>query len=246
MVDRRNAIGRARIKGKAKKFLKRDGQTDERVHHAIYAAIISHQISPGTALQEDALAGAFGVSRTIIRKVLQRLSHERLVDLVPNKGASVAQPSAGEAREVFEARRVLERIFVGQVVERASDADLNNLLKLAKTEEQAFERGDRQARVQLSGDFHRHLSVLAGNKVLSDFLNELISRTSLIIALFESPGTVPCSHSEHREIADALRRRDSKKAMEFMDHHLRHVEAQIELSESHVRADFRSLFSKIA
>ena len=164
MVERRNAIGRARIKGKAKKFLKRDGQTDERVHHAIYAAIISHQISPGTALQEDALAGAFGVSRTIIRKVLQRLSHERLVDLVPNKGASVAQPSAGEAREVFEARRVLERIFVGQVVERASDADLNNLLKLAKTEEQAFERGDRQARVQLSGDFHRHLSVLAGNK----------------------------------------------------------------------------------
>src|SRR5207302_2547253 len=114
MVERRNAIGRARIKGKAKKVLKRNGQTDERVHHAIYAAIISHQISPGTALQEDALAGAFGVSRTIIRKVLQRLSHERLVDLVPNKGASVAQPSAEEAREVFEARRVLERIFVGQ------------------------------------------------------------------------------------------------------------------------------------
>src|SRR5438477_751480 len=56
MVERRNAIGRARIKGKAKKVLKRNGQTDERVHHAIYAAIISHQISPGTALQEDALA----------------------------------------------------------------------------------------------------------------------------------------------------------------------------------------------
>jgi DNA-binding FadR family transcriptional regulator len=52
----------------------------------LYDAIINHRISPGTALQEDALASSSGVSRTIIRKVLQRLSHERLVEIVPNKG----------------------------------------------------------------------------------------------------------------------------------------------------------------
>ena len=58
--------------------------------------------------------------------------------------------------------------------------------------------------MRLSGDFHRELAALAGNEVLRNFINELISRTSLIIALYESPGAVPCSYSEHKEIVDAL------------------------------------------
>jgi DNA-binding GntR family transcriptional regulator len=188
------------------------------------------------------LASSSGVSRTIIRKVLQRLSHERLVEIVPNKGASVAKPTAEEAREVFEARRVLERVLVERVIKTASDAGIGELMALAKSEQSAFERRDKQLRVKLSGDFHRLLAKLAGNAVLSAFLNDLISRTSLIIALYESPGAVPCSHSEHLEIADALKRRDTRKAVQYMDHHLQHVEAQIELSDSHMRVDFKTLF----
>ena len=78
------------------------------------------------------------------------------------------------------------------------------------------------------------------------FLNELVSRTSLIIALYESPGAVPCSHSEHMEIVIALRRRDAKKAVQFMDHHLQHIEAQIELTEDYPRVDFKTMFDKIS
>ena len=97
--------------------------------------------------------------------------------------------------------------------------------------------------MRLSGDFHRNLARLAGNMVLCGLMNDLISRTSLIIALYESPGAVPCSHSEHLEIAETLTRRDAKRAVQFMDHHLQHIEAQIDLSsDSHVRADFKSLF----
>ena len=83
-----------------------------------------------------------------------------------------------------------------------------------------------------------------GNSVLYDFLNELISRTSLIIALYESPGAIPCSHGEHMEIVGALKRRDAKKAAQFMDHHLQHIEAQIELSEDYIRVDIKSMFGK--
>src|SRR4051794_21857960 len=87
----------------AKRPVKRRGDSDQRVHDALYLAIINHRISPGSPLQEDALAEAFGLSRTVVRKALQRLAHERLVELVPNKGASVAQPTAEEARHVFDA-----------------------------------------------------------------------------------------------------------------------------------------------
>jgi DNA-binding GntR family transcriptional regulator len=225
---------------------KRSGKSDEAIHREIYGAIIDHRIPPGTALQEDALATAFGVSRTIIRAVLQKLSHARLVDLVPNKGASVAKPSADEAREVFDARRALERVLVERVIAMAPNEGIAKLIRLVKLEKAAFDAGDKQGRVKLSGDFHRQLAALAGNQVLGRFLNELISRSSLIIALYESPGAVPCSHGEHLEIAQALKRRDVKKAVQYMDHHLQHIEAQIELVDNHARVDFKSLFKPFA
>ena len=154
----------------------------------------------------------------------------------------MAKPSADEAREVFEARLALERVLVERVAQSATGAGIAKLIQLVKREKLAFETGDKAGRVKLSGDFHRQLADLAGNTVLSAFLNELVSRTSLIIALYESPGAVPCSHGEHLEIAQALKRRDGKKAAQYMDHHLRHIEAQIELVDSHKPVDFKSLF----
>lgn len=225
-----------------RRAVKREGNADERVHDELYAAIINHRISPGTPLQEDSLARAFGVSRTVIRKALQRLAHERLVELVPNKGASVAKPSAEEARHVFEARRVLERALVENVISTASDEQIAALVMTAKSEQVAFERGNKKERVKLSGEFHGLLAEIGGNPVLTEFLTELISRTSLIIALYESPGAVPCSHSEHLEIATAILRRDRLKALQFMEHHLQHIEAQLDLSDSLVKADFTKMF----
>lgn len=217
---------------------------DLRVHAALYAAIIDHKIPPGTPLLEDSLSVAFEVSRTIVRKALQRLAHERLVDIVPNKGASVAKPSAEEAKQVFEARRELEQILVRRAVTQASDAGVKSLVKLAKAEQEAYRQGDKSLRLSLSGDFHRQLAALSGNAVLQTFLEELVSRSSLIIALYESPGAVPCSHTEHLEIGNAMIARDANKAAQFMDNHLRHIEAQVDLTTASQAPDLKALFSK--
>lgn len=226
------------------RLLKRNGNSDAVIHQDLYMAIIDHRIPPGTPLLEDSLGTVFGVSRTIIRKVLQRLSHERLVDLVPNKGASVARPTADEAREVFDARRSLERILIERIAASATDQGIAGLDALVKSEKAAYEAGDKRERLRLSGEFHRRLARLADNDVLYGFLNELISRTSLILALYESPGAVPCSHSEHAEIVGALKRRDVKKAVQYMDHHLQHIEAQIELTDTQQRVDFKKIFAR--
>src|SRR5690606_31379313 len=106
---------------------KRAGRTDERIHSEIYAAIINHQLRPATPLHEDALASAFGVSRTIIRKVLQQLSHEKLVELIPNKGAIVARPSVEEAHQVFQARRMVECMLVARLAPTITDAAIKRL-----------------------------------------------------------------------------------------------------------------------
>lgn len=233
-------------KPRAEKPAKRAGTSDARVHQNLYRAIIDHRIAPGTPLQEDALAQAFEVSRTVIRKALQRLAHERLVELVPNKGAFVAKPSAEEARHVFEARRALERVLVERVIETASDKEIAALVDTARQEKKAAEKGDKEERLKLSGAFHTQLAKIGGNPVLTDFLTELVSRTSLIIALYESPGAVPCSHGEHLEIATAIRQRNRARAVQYMNHHLQHIEAQLDLSNAHVNVDFTRLFRKEA
>jgi DNA-binding GntR family transcriptional regulator len=224
------------------KAKKRGNRTDERIHSEIYSAIINHQLRPATPLHEDALANAFGVSRTIIRKVLQQLSHEKLVELIPNKGAIVARPSIEEARQVFEARRAVECMLVEKLAATISNADIDRLRTIVNAEAKSLEQGDKRRRLQLSGDFHRELASIAGNDVLRDFVNELVSRTSLIIALYESPGAVPCSYDEHKEIVEALERRNIKTVVKRMEDHLRHIEAQVDLSDLPARVDFKTLF----
>ena len=64
-----------------------DARSDDAIYQALWEAIVEHRLSPGARLPEDALAGAFGVSRTMIRRVLQRLALEQLVTLRTHRGA---------------------------------------------------------------------------------------------------------------------------------------------------------------
>ena len=77
----------------------------EETYERIWSAIMDHSLPPETRLVEQRLCEIFGLGRTRLRQVLQRLAHERVVTLMPNRGAMVARPSVREAREVFAARR---------------------------------------------------------------------------------------------------------------------------------------------
>ena len=83
----------------------------------IAEAIAAHKLPPGTKLGEEALGEIFGVSRTKIRQALFQLAGDKLVTLIPGRGAFVAQPSVREAREVFEARRVIESSIVARFID---------------------------------------------------------------------------------------------------------------------------------
>jgi DNA-binding GntR family transcriptional regulator len=218
---------------------------DDVIHGEVLDAIISHRLPPGTALPEDTLATAFGVSRTLVRKALQRLAHEKLVELRRNRGAVVARPSVEEARELFDARRLVEPVLVRSAAARIETPELEALRKGVAQERDAYARGDRHALIRLSGEFHRKIAALAGNSVLADFLSELISRTSLVIALYELPAIWPCSLDEHGRLLEALARRDAEGAALLMRHHLDHCEAQLDLTGDGRAVDLLALFGHV-
>ena len=74
---------------------------DESIYQALMNAIVEHQLPPGSKLPEEALSEVFGVSRTGIRKALQRLAAVQMVQLAPKRGAYVASPTAEEAKDIF-------------------------------------------------------------------------------------------------------------------------------------------------
>jgi DNA-binding GntR family transcriptional regulator len=213
------------------------------VYERIWNAIMDHSLPPETRLVEERLCEIFGLGRTRLRQVLQRLAHERVVTLMPNCGAIVSKPSIREAREVFAARRVIETSVVASFIESATRADIKHVQEHLAREKLAWRANDRRAILKLSGEFHLLIAEAAGNSILLELLRDLISRSSLIIAVYRSPGTPLCPPDEHQELVTALERRD-RGAVDLMLHHLDHLLADLRLEEPKAGSiDLRSVFA---
>jgi DNA-binding GntR family transcriptional regulator len=177
------------------------------VHERIWSAIMDHSLPPETRLVEGELCEIFGLGRTRLRQVLQRLAHERVVTLMRNRGAKVSKPSVRDAREVFAARRVIEANIVEAFIKNAARKDVKRLQDHLAREDEAWRSGTRRAMLKLSGEFHLLLAQAAGNGILLELLRDLVSRSSLIIAAYQVPGAASCPPEAHRELTAALERR---------------------------------------
>jgi DNA-binding GntR family transcriptional regulator len=217
---------------------------DDQVYARIYQAIGAQELPPGTRLREDQMRQIFGVSRARIRKVFSRLAFEGLVQIEPNRGASVARPSAQEARENFAARRAIEGTIVRMVAGSFEPKHNATLAKHIAKEAAAETDRDAAEMIRLSGEFHLLLAAMSGNRTLQKFLRELITRESLVILAYEKPGKPSCSNHEHQMILDALARRDGARAAKLMLQHLENVEERLDLDRDTRRpVDLRQVFA---
>ena len=203
---------------------------DMRIYKAVVTAVMSHRLPPGTHLGEADFCELYQVSRTTVRKALQRLAHDHIIELRPNRGAVIASPTPQEAREIFAARRALEREIVPLVIRHATPESLKQIRAALAAEDAARRSGDRAAWIRLGGEFHLLLAQLAGNHVLLRFMGELVSRCSLIIALYETPGSAMCENDEHQDLATLIEQGKVKEAIHLIEHHLLAIEARLHLA----------------
>lgn len=207
--------------------------TDNEMYERMVSAILDHRLPPGTKLVEDRLAAAFRVSRTRIRPVLVRLANEQVVTLTPNRGATIAQPSEQEAREVFEVRRMIEPTLAELFVARAGKKEVEQLKSCIEEEDAARKAGQMRRAIRLSGDFHLIIAEHAGHQTLGRILRELVSRTSLVLMTYSSAhaaerdDATACGCREHRALLDAIRLRDAKEAAKRMRDHLSRLESEL-------------------
>jgi len=219
-----------------------DGVDTAQVYERLFGAIMDHSLPPQTRLVEERLCEIFGLGRTRLRQVLQRLAHERLVTLMPHRGAMVSKPTVREARDVFAARRVLEAGTVSTFMASATRAVVKRLHDHVKRERTAWQANDWRASVRLSGDFHLIIAEGAGNPILLDMLRDLVSRSSLIIAVFRATGAPSCPPADHEQLVIALERREPR-AVDLMLEHLDHVLSDLRLEEPR-EVDLQSVLTR--
>jgi DNA-binding GntR family transcriptional regulator len=197
----------------------------ERVYEQLKAMAISFQFPPESRINELALSRRIGVSRTPLREALNRLAAEGFLRFSAQLGFFQKPLTVQTTNDLYELRAQIERSVVRLLVERASDATLDELDALAAG--QADLAGvDARCRVEADERFHKALAERTGNAELVDLLNKVNERMRFVRWIDMEDGAAD-SQAQHRAILDALRRRDAAAAERVMIDHLTPTREQI-------------------
>jgi len=205
--------------------------SSDEIADALERAIIEHRLPPGAKLPEDEIGDHYRVGRAVVRGALQRLAHGGIVTLRRHRGASVAQPDVREAREVFEARALLEPRTAHSAALRASPDRVDTLRKHLAEEHAALAAGDSGRAVWLSGRFHTTIAEIADQATIAAFIDVLIARSSLVIALYWRRRDTLCESHAHHALIDAIAANDGPRAEELMQSHLVDLFSGLDLRE---------------
>ena len=200
-------------------------------------AILEHRLTPGMKLSEDDVGEIYGASRTVVRAALQALAHSGLVTIERNRGAFVSKPSIREAHEVFEARALIEPRVARAVAKRVTEADIIRLKAHIEAEHKALANGDMGKALALSGLFHIALSDIADQHVFARMVRSLISRSSLIIALYWKRQDTTCESHSHHALIKAFEEHDETTAEEIMKSHIIDLHSGLNLVEVQLQDD---------
>jgi DNA-binding GntR family transcriptional regulator len=191
------------------------------ISNRIIEAVMAQKLAPGARLGEQQLAMLFDCSRTIVREALTRLAARGIVTVSARRGWYVIEPSQEEAREAFEARRVIEMGLIRCTTDVSKVAIKQ--LKSHLTREKAAVKGKDL------GDFHVCLAECLGNSLLADTLRDFTARTTLIAMLYQSSHDAAESCEEHVRIVQALEKGDLVLAEQLMQSHIGTVQAALQL-----------------
>jgi DNA-binding GntR family transcriptional regulator len=193
------------------------------IYRCVFDAVVDQRLPPGAKLTEEQLGALFNASRTLVRSALQTLAHDHIVTIERNRGAFVSAPTIADAQDIFFSRRLVESGIAMEVAAMHTAEDIARLRALLEEEQIALQGGDRRTAIRLSGAFHMAIARIRGEGALTRFLGGLISRSSLVIALYGRGLASACGHDEHAGFLEALAQRDGARAAALMSEHLDHI-----------------------
>lgn len=188
----------------------------DHVYDKLKDAIASVDIYDESAelrLDERTLSEQLGVSRTPLREAIARLERDGLVQVVPRKGVYLQRKSMNEILEMIVAWAALESMAARLAAERASDAEIAGLRKIAAK----YNEGALDTRIAEYSDdnirFHQHILEISGCALLRDMADGLFLHMQAVrLRAMNEGDRVKRSVVDHAEIIEALEARDARQA----------------------------------
>jgi DNA-binding GntR family transcriptional regulator/ribosomal protein L37AE/L43A len=196
----------------------------EQTYLALRSSILSGAISRDERLVETQLAAQLNVSRTPIREAIRRLQQENLLVTHNDGRLYVAKLSLHDAIKLYDCRIALEQLAVQGVCEHATEKQINAIEQTLVQAENLAKRDSLRSPyklLELNLRFHRLIAQSCDNPWLVPILDQLSDQTTLLrIQLLQDPPDIADIHAEHRQIYEAIARRDIATATEASAQHL--------------------------
>lgn len=207
----------------------RDGSNGPRpvgVLERLRALILTGEYGPEERLIEEQLAERLGVSRTPVRQALTMLEAEGLVEITPNRGATVCSFSIEDVWDIYDLRAVLEGHAARRAAGRIERRELERLRELAREMEGLpgqFDDHEEEIRalVALNQEFHGTIVEASRNRRLERLINRTVEIPLMFKAFYwYTSHERTISNHYHRQILEALENGDADRAEIIMREHV--------------------------
>lgn len=202
----------------------------ERTYQALRTALLEGVFTVGERLFETEMASMLGVSRVPVREAVRRLQQDGLLQVRPRGGIYVASISPAEATDIYRIRAALEGTAAALAAERITEAELVELGRLLKRQEEESRpeskgrprRARSDPRVVVRADqFHRAIHMYARSRRLYELLELIYAQVMQFRKITLSvPGRAEIASHGHRDLYEALRRHDAAEAERLMREHV--------------------------
>ncbi len=191
-------------------------------------SILNGELEPGERLMELQLAQQLGVSRTPVREAIRKLELEGLVEMIPRKGAYVADVSIKDILDILEVRMFLEGLAAYFAAERMSDEEIEELKGISKKFENEIVTMEKEEMIELDNKFHDMIIKGSRNNKLLQIVQGLQEQFQRFRVIYFN------EYNEHEDlvkyhtaIVNAISNRDSKKAQDYAQTHVEMIEESI-------------------
>ena len=191
---------------------------------SIKSDIINGQLAQGTKIVESDLALKYGISRGPLREAIHRLEQIKLIVRVPHAGSRVVTLDIKMMQDIYTAREALEGMAARLAARLMPDADIEALSTLLDQHADNIKGTAGKAYFQSEGDidFHYRIALASQNRWIQQNLHgelyQLIRMCRHQSGQF--PSRAQTALDQHRQIANAITRRDEELAELLMRRHI--------------------------
>lgn len=216
-----------------------------RVFEKIRTDILEGRYKQGDELVECTIGKELGVSRTPVREAIRQLELEGLVKLIPNKGAFVTGISAKDVTDIYLIRSRLEGLSARMAAENITPEQLEAMEETIILSEYHAKKKHYEQVCQLDGQFHKLLYEASGSRILYSTLSDFhqyvqrVRKASIMTQM-----RLNKSGNEHKEILEAIRKKDGALAEQVASRHidntvenLKHFDLETILKEEYTKGD---------